>query len=195
MVRRRAAASADQPYSRGHELARVTRHVLGRTQIDIAAFDRSRHAGIGLGGQRQGSESPHPLDYIQHGHRADAAIAADHVGTPAFNAWRETLRSRTVKTISVFVDGDVGDHWDLGIYVASGQNRLVKLFDVAEGFQHQQVDATLDQSRNLLPESGTRFLEGGLTQRFNANPSGLPNLPPIRRSSWRLPWPAEPLPG
>ena len=91
VVGRGAAASADQAHSRSHEFARVTRHVFRRAQIDVAAFDRARHAGIGLGRQRQGSEGAHPLDRVQHGHRADAAIAADDVGTPAFNPGRESF--------------------------------------------------------------------------------------------------------
>ena len=159
MLRRRPAASAYQAHSRSHELARITRHILRRTQIDVAALDRSRHTGIGLGRQRQGSERTDTFNHIQHRHRAHAAIAADDVGAPAFNSWCKALRSRAVEAVPVFINGDVGHHRDFGIHVPGRQNRLVKLLDVAEGFQHQQVNAAFDQGRDLLAEGSASFLE------------------------------------
>ena len=128
----------------------------------------------------------HPLDGVQHGDRADAAVAADHVRAPAFNPRRKGLRSRAVEAVSVFVDGDVRHHRDLGIHVPRRQNRLVKFFHVAEGFQHQQIDAAFDQGCDLLAEGGAGFLEGGLAQRFNAdsqraNRAGNPDVEALGR--------------
>ena len=37
-----------------------------------------------------------------------------------------------------------------GIHVAAGEYGLVKFLDVAEGLQHQQIDAALDQGFDLL---------------------------------------------
>ena len=48
VLRRRAAAAADQPHARGDEAPRVRRHVFRRTQIEVAAFDVARLAGVGL---------------------------------------------------------------------------------------------------------------------------------------------------
>ena len=45
-----------------------------------------------------------------------------------------------------------------------------KFFDVAEGFQHQQIDAAFDQGCDLLAKGGAGFLERGFAQRFNADP-------------------------
>ena len=45
-----AAAAADDPDTVLHEPARVRRHVVGRTEIDIAALDIARLAGVGLRG-------------------------------------------------------------------------------------------------------------------------------------------------
>ena len=93
-----------------------------------------------------------------------------HVDAPAFNPRRKALRGRAVEAVSVFVDGDVGHHRNLGIHVAGSQNRLVKFFHVAEGLQHEQVNAAFDQGCDLLAEGGAGFLERGLAQRFNADP-------------------------
>ena len=93
-----------------------------------------------------------------------------HVNAPAFNPRRKTLRSRAVEAVSVFVDGDVSHHRNFGIHVPRSQNRLVKFFHVAEGLQHEQIHAAFDQGCDLLPECGAGFLEGGLAQRFNADP-------------------------
>ena len=119
-----------------------------------------------------------------------------HVSAPAFNPRRKTLRGRAVEAVSVFVDGDVGHHRNLGIHVARRQNRLVQFFDVAEGLQHQQVNAAFDQGGDLFAEGGAGFLERGLAQRFNADPertdrSGDPDVEALGRFAGQT----EPPPG
>ncbi len=71
-----------------------------------------------------------------------------------------------------------------------------KFLDVAEGFQHQQVDAAFDQGCDLLAEGGAGFLERGLAQRFNADPqradrAGHPDVEAFGRFAGQ----AEPRPG
>jgi hypothetical protein len=58
---------------------------------------------------------------------------------------------------------------NLRIHVTGSQYGLMQFFQITEGLQHQQVDAAFDQSRNLLPERGTSFLERGFPQRLNAH--------------------------
>ena len=51
VFRRRAAAAADQARAGGDEAARVARHVVRRTEIQVAAVDVARAAGVRLRGQ------------------------------------------------------------------------------------------------------------------------------------------------
>ena len=68
------------------KLPGVAGHVLGRTQIDVASFHRARHTGVGLRRKRNCRYGAHPLHGIEHGDRADAAVAADDVGAPLLQA-------------------------------------------------------------------------------------------------------------
>src|ERR1700687_4332256 len=79
MVRCGAAASADELNSGGDEFARVTRHILWRTEINIAAFNGARHARVWLRSQGQGSQGADALDCVEHGDRSDAAINAKYI--------------------------------------------------------------------------------------------------------------------
>lgn len=46
----------------------------------------------------------------------------------------------------------------------------MQLLEIPEGFQDQDVNAALDQGRNLLPECVARLLKGSFAQRFDTNP-------------------------
>ncbi len=126
------------------------------------------------------------FDHVQHGHRAHAAIAPDDVDTPALNPRRKALRRRAVQTVAVFVDRDLGHDWNFGIHLAGSQNRLVKLLDIPEGFEHEHVNPSFNQGGNLLAEGGASLLEGSLAQRFNAHAerahrAGHPNVETLGR--------------
>src|ERR1700677_2173199 len=137
MIGRGAAASADQWDASRHEFSRVARHVLRRTEIDIPAFDRARHTGVWLRCQGQGSRGSYSLDGIQHGHRANAAVDAEDVDVPFGQSRREGFGVCAIEAVAIFVNRDLGDDWNLRIYVAAGEDGLMQLFEVAEGFEHQ----------------------------------------------------------
>ena len=42
-----------------------------------------------------------------------------------------------IEAVAIFVNRDLGDDWNLRIYVAAGEDGLMQLFEVAEGFEHQ----------------------------------------------------------
>ena len=69
-----AATAADQTHSKRHEAPRVRGHVIGRAQVEIAALDVARLAGVGLGRQRRGDDLRHPLDRLEHRRRSHAAV-------------------------------------------------------------------------------------------------------------------------
>ena len=169
MVRRGAAASANQLHARGHEFSRVARHVFRRAEIDIPSFDRARHAGIRLCGQGQGSHRPHALDRVQHRDRSHAAVDAEHIDIPFRQAGGKGLGVGAIEAVAVFVDRDLGDDGNLRIHVAAGEHGLMQLFDVAEGFEHQQIDAALDQGGDLFAKRGAGLFKRSLAQRFDAD--------------------------
>ena len=56
VLRRRAAAAANQPHAAVDESARVRRHVLGRAEIDVPSLDLARAAGVRLRRQLHGRD-------------------------------------------------------------------------------------------------------------------------------------------
>src|SRR5258708_13933632 len=86
----------------GDKLARITRHVLWGTEVDISAFHRTGNARVRLGGQGQGSRGTHAFNGIQHGHGPYAAVATNNVGAPFFEPGRESLRIGTIQPFACF---------------------------------------------------------------------------------------------
>jgi hypothetical protein len=89
--------------------------------------------------------------------------------------------SRQLPSSSIVTWATMGRTESSGFDVAAGQHGLVQFFDVAEGFEHQQIDAALDQGRDLFAERRARLFKRSLAQRFNANAqradrSGDPNV-------------------
>src|SRR5580765_67728 len=169
MFRRRPAASTHQSHSRRDELPRVTRHVFRRAQVDVSSFYRTRHASIRLRGQRQGSDSAHALDRVEHRDRPNTAVAADDISSPVGELGGKSFRVGTVKTIGIFVHRYRGDDRQFWIDVASCQHRLMQLLDGSERLKNQKIDATFGKRLNLLTKCGARFLERSFAQWFDSN--------------------------
>ena len=169
MVGRSAATSADELYAGGDKLACVAGHVFGRAQIDVAALNGTRHAGVGLGGERQGSDCAQSLDGVEHGHGTDAAVYAGDIHVPFGQARAEGLRIGAVEAVAVFIDGDVRDDGNFRVHIAAGHYGLMNFLEVAEGFQHEEVDPALDQSGNLLAKRSARFFKRSFAERLDAN--------------------------
>ena len=164
-----SAASAHQLDAGSDKFFGVIRHVLWRTQINVAALDGAGHAGIGLGGERQGSGVAHAFDGVEHGYRPDTAIDAENIDIPFGEAGGKVLRVGAVEAVSILVNGDLGDDGHVGVDLAAGEHSLMQFFHIAEGFEDQQIDSTFDQSGNLLAKSGTRLFERNLAEGFDTN--------------------------
>ena len=132
-------------------------------------------------------DGAHALQGIQHGHRTDAAVDADDVGSPGFQLLAVVLGARAVEAVAVFVDGDLRHHRQLRIHLAGGQDRLVQFFQVAEGLQDDEVDAFFIQGSNLLAEGLAGLGQGNLCPAARCGfPAVRPPRLPAHRSSWRL---------
>ena len=86
---------------------RVLRHVFRRTQIEVAALHAHRHARVGHGADRLGSERHHALDGFERGLGTHRTIDADHIGGPFVQAAGEFFRFGAAGKIAVIVDGDL----------------------------------------------------------------------------------------
>ena len=103
VLRRGAAAAADQPHAARDEPPRVRRHVLGRREVDVAPLDVARTAGIGLRGQPRVADRGNALDRFEHRRRSDAAVHADDVGALLLERRRELLGRRAVKAVAILL--------------------------------------------------------------------------------------------
>ena len=169
MLGRGAAATANQPDSGIDEALHEIRHVLRGAQVNVAALHRAGNAGVRLGGQRRGGDRSHALQRILHGHRADAAVTANHVGAPGLQLRSVMFGTGAIQAIALFVDGHLRHHRQIGIHIASGQQRLMQLFQVAEGFQDHQVNAFFIERGNLLAKGVARLGERDFAQRLDAH--------------------------
>ncbi len=152
VLRRRAAAAADQAHAGGDEAPRVGRHVLRRREIDVAALDVARPSGVGLHREARRRALGDPLDRLEHRRRPDAAVQADDVGAERLELRGELLRRRAVGGDAVVAGGELRDHRLVrdGADAADGG---AELGDVAEGLEHEQVDAGVGE--RLRPARGT----------------------------------------
>src|SRR5690348_4091832 len=106
MFGRSSAAAAYEAHSSRNKFARVARHVFGRAEIYVPSFHVARHSSIRHCRKRSGCYLAQTFDRIEHSDRADAAIDANHIGSPLGKSWTELLRRRAIETTAVFVDGD-----------------------------------------------------------------------------------------
>ncbi len=143
-------------------------HVLGRAQIDVAAFDLARLAGVGLRRELHRRDPCQALDRFEHRRRADAAVEPDDIGAPALELRNERLRCRAIAGVAILLgrhlsdDGQVADR-------AHGTDRGADLVDVAEGLEHDEVDSAVDQRARLLREKFLRLVHSGLAPWLDAN--------------------------
>ena len=169
VLRRRPAAPADEADPVGDEAARVRRHVLGRAEIDVAAFDLARLSGVRLRRQLDRRDAREPLDRFEHRRRTDAAVQPDDVGAPALELGHEGLRRRAVARVAVLLGRHLRDDRQVADR-ADGANRGADLVDVAEGLEHEEVDAALEERARLFGEVLLRLVDAGLPPRLDADP-------------------------
>src|SRR5438874_13823988 len=113
MVWSSSAAAANKAYPGSNKFTRVTRHVFRRTQIDVAAFNASWDSCIGLGRKWEVGNAADALNCLQHGHRAYAAIAANHVGSPFGCFERKSFGAGAVQAVSIFINGRLSYHLEM----------------------------------------------------------------------------------
>ena len=175
VLRRGAAAAADDLDAGPEQAARVLRHVLGRAQINVAAFHAHGQTGVGHRAQRLGGVLHHALDGFERGLGADRAIEADGIHRPGVHLAGEGLGVGAAGQVAEIVDGHLRDHRHVaaGGFVR-GHHGLAQFIEVAESLEDQQIDAGFEQRIDLFAEDGARFGEGGGAERFDAHVRAVP---------------------
>ena len=169
VIRRRAAAAADQAHAGGDEAPRVGRHVLRRREIDVAAFDVARPSGVRL--HRRGAPSVRSaIRSIVSSIAAGPTLqfrpmtSAPSASSSAANC-SGGVPSAVAPSSPVVICATIGRVRD-GADAADGG---AELGDVAEGLEHEQIDAALGERLGLLAERRFRFVEAGLAPRLDAH--------------------------
>ena len=158
---RRAAASAHDLHPGLQQVARVRRHVLRARHVHRPSAHVARHAGVGERTQLAMRERDHPLDRLEHGLRPNGAVEAHHLGVERIEPARDILRRGAEGGASLCRERHLRDDGKVGVDGTCGGNGLRELIEVAEGLEHEAVDATVAQRLHLFGEPAARLGERG----------------------------------
>ena len=145
MLRRRSAAAADQAHTGRDEAPRIRRHVLRRTEIEIAALDVARLTGVRLRREPYIYDVGDALDSFKHRRGPNAAVNADDVGAALDQLWRELLGWRAVEAGAILFRSHLRDDRQIAD-AADGGNRRANFVEVAEGLENEEIDLAVDSA-------------------------------------------------
>src|SRR5262245_36579935 len=113
VLRRRAAAAADELHSRVDQPLGVFGHVLRGGQIDLTPADVARESGVGLRRKPPRGVRPHPFNRFKDDLRADRAVQSDHVALvrlePLVEPLGEDFGRRAERGRPLLVDGHLSE--------------------------------------------------------------------------------------
>ena len=158
VLRRRAAAPADDAHVVQDEPARVRGHVFGRAEIDVAALDVPGLAGVGLRRQAALGDGLHSLDGLEHRRGTDGAVDADHGRATPFELGSEALGRRAVERVAVLFGRHLRDDRQVGD-LARRVDGGADFVQIAERFQDEQIDAALDERLGLFAKVLARLVD------------------------------------
>ena len=139
-----------------------------RAEIDVAALDVARLAGVGLRRQLARRHRRHPLDRVEHRRRPDRAVHADdrRAARSSSGAKRSGgVPSSVLPSSSVVICATIGRSRD----AAHRVDRRADLVQIAEGLEDEEVDAAVDERLRLLAEVVARLVDAGLAPRLDAD--------------------------
>ena len=155
VLRRRAAAAADQAHAALQHPAREHAEVLGVRDVERAALDGGGQAGVRLRDHRLAAADHADDDLVELG-RADAAVAADDVGAGGDQAIRDLGRAEAAVGCGVRVEHHHRDHRHARPALLRDLDRDLHLEDRRERLEHDRVDAGEHQRVDLLGEREPR---------------------------------------
>ena len=168
MLRRRAAASADDADVVHDEAPGVRRHVLRRAQVDVAPLDVARLSRVGLCRQPAAGDGGHALDRVEHRCRTDGTVDADHRRAALLELRRELLGRRAVERVAVLLGRHLRDDRDVR-HAPHGIDRRADFVQIAERLEDEEIDAAVGKRLRLLAEIVARLVDAGLAPRLDAD--------------------------
>ena len=151
MRRRGPAASADQ-IDAGFDKGFPEGRKILRRHIEHRLFaDQSWHTGIGFG--KQGNPGPgfHGGNQGHHAVGSGRAVAAHRIRAETLQGNQGGHRIRPVERTAILLVGH-GDHRKQIGRLPDGDQGRPRLLNVHHGFNHEQINTTLQKSPNLLLE-------------------------------------------
>ena len=118
VLRRRAAAAADEAHAALQHAAREHAEVLGVRDVQRAALDRGGQAGVRLRDHRLAA-ADHAGDDLIELRRPDAAVAADDIGARGDQAIRDLGGPEATVAAAVAVEHHHREHRDLRAALAA----------------------------------------------------------------------------
>src|SRR5262245_26274465 len=142
VLRRRAAAAADEFHSRVDQPLGVLGHVLGRSQINLTPADVAGESGVGLRREPPRRVWTHLFDRLKDDLRADRAVQSDHVALvrvePLIEPLGEDFGRGAERGRALFVDGHLREYGVIAQF-AHGPDRLSHFGQILEGFENECV--------------------------------------------------------
>ena len=134
--------------------------VVGARRVDEAALEPLRQPGVGhdrAGTAPSAGGAAHPLEGVDRGTRAGAAVDPDHVHAGGDERRGRHLRARAVGEREVLAERERRDDRDVG-GLASLLDREQQLVEIRERLEHEDVGAAFEQAVDVLPEDRPRAL-------------------------------------
>jgi hypothetical protein len=140
----------------------VGRHVLRAGVVLEVVAHHLRETGVGLGDQQQavGPRGHHLGGDDLHLLGTATAVGADRVGTGCREVGHGVAGPHPHHRAEVGVEAHRDDDREVGRHLAGRGERGVRLGEVAERLDEDEVDAALDEGHDLLGEEGLGLLRG-----------------------------------
>ena len=166
MGRRRAAAAADDGAAGLEKAARPRGHVLGRAEVDVAPVHDGRRAGVRHRRElRRAHDGGHPLQRVEHGLRALAAVRAHERYAESLQLAHRVLGRVAVDRVARLGEGQAHADRHRRVECARRGERGLRLVERRHRLEEQQVDPALEQALDLLVVRRLRLIRRDVPDR------------------------------
>ena len=164
-----SATAADDLHACLESFAGEGGHVLGRTEVDVAAFNCARHSGVGHGGKWKLRCGAHGFNGGENGGWTGGAVDADDVSAPGGEKCSGLLGRCAVKAVAFVVDGDHYNDGQIGSMFACGDESLLGLVERRHGLDDEQIGSSIGKGFDLLGKCFAGFVESGFAEGFKTH--------------------------
>ena len=151
----------------------VLRHILGRSEIDVAALHPRGHARVGHGAQRLRAMGSDFFQRLQDRFGTDATVEAEDIKGPVSNFAGQLPKRSPPRQLPRVVNGHLrDDHHVFTSGASCGQHGFVQFVQIGESLKDQKIGSRPAQCIGLLTKDGPSLGSRNGAQRFDVNPQG-----------------------